>query len=366
LIIGIDAHNIRGHGGAVNHLYEILNNLNPNEFNIEKIVIWSNKNTLYKLPDKNFIKKVVVPALEKNLLFRLGWQILRLKKNAQNEKCDVLFVPGGIFLSTFKPYVVMAQNLLPFDYEARKIYKGSTKYYKLLFQEKLLKYSFKRAKGIIFISYASRKIILSRFKNLKVKNTVIYHGVSERFFYKGERKQQEKKKILVVADLSLHKGYSNLLKAFVELYEEGLNIKVTIVGGISDSYSQKVLNEIKGLAKKYNFINYLGKIDYNEIHKIYFENEYFIFASHCEAFGMPLVEAMAANMQIACADIPVFMEILRKKDRYFMVENYNSIMNTIKTLIKKNKEDDFSVQISKTFIWQNCNYKTFHFLGDII
>ena len=53
--IGINAVNIRA-GGGLNHLKEILLNLDPAMFNIEKVIIWSNKSTITHIPDLKWIK----------------------------------------------------------------------------------------------------------------------------------------------------------------------------------------------------------------------------------------------------------------------------------------------------------------------
>ncbi len=38
--IGIDASNLRGGGGGVTHLIQLLDATNPKKFNIEKIIVW--------------------------------------------------------------------------------------------------------------------------------------------------------------------------------------------------------------------------------------------------------------------------------------------------------------------------------------
>ena len=122
--IGIDAINIRT-GGGLNHLKEILLNLDPAMFNIEKVIVWSNRSTLNNLPDLNWIKKIDVSQISSSWYNLLWWSFKTLKKELINEKCNILFVPGGIYFGKFRPYVTMAQNILPFDKIERKKYRYS-------------------------------------------------------------------------------------------------------------------------------------------------------------------------------------------------------------------------------------------------
>ena len=57
MILGIDASNIKT-GGGLTHCLEIINNKSYIDSGFEKVVIWSNKNTLDKIiDDKSIIKK---------------------------------------------------------------------------------------------------------------------------------------------------------------------------------------------------------------------------------------------------------------------------------------------------------------------
>lgn len=51
--IGIDATNIKT-GGVLTHLYEILCELDPSKFGIERVVIWGGTSTLAKIEDKDW------------------------------------------------------------------------------------------------------------------------------------------------------------------------------------------------------------------------------------------------------------------------------------------------------------------------
>ncbi len=56
-------------------------------------------------------------------------------------------------------------------------------------------------------------------------------------------------------------------------------------------------------------IRFIGAVPYQEILAHYRAADLFVFPSYLETFGHPLLEAMAADLPVVAADIPVFREI---------------------------------------------------------
>ena len=113
MIIGIDASNIRS-GGGLTHLVELLRASDPVKHDFNKIIIWASQSTLDSILDYPWLLKRFEAVLERNFLFRAIWQWKYIGKLAEYENCSILFVPGGSFLTNFRPVVTMNQNLLPF------------------------------------------------------------------------------------------------------------------------------------------------------------------------------------------------------------------------------------------------------------
>ena len=68
LVIGIDATNIRGGGGAT-HLIELLANLDPEKLNIKKVVLWTGASTSSLIMNKDWLVKVNPKMLNMGLFF---------------------------------------------------------------------------------------------------------------------------------------------------------------------------------------------------------------------------------------------------------------------------------------------------------
>ena len=156
MIIGIDASNIRS-GGGLTHLVELIKNVKPEEHNIRHIIVWACKSTLDSIDDEPWIIKRNYEVLEKNFIIRAVWQWKNLKKLLIKEKCSILFVPGGSFVTNFRPIVTMNQNLLPFEYREIFRYGFSLSMVKFLLLRIAQKLSFKNSNGIIFLIFLFSK-----------------------------------------------------------------------------------------------------------------------------------------------------------------------------------------------------------------
>jgi glycosyltransferase involved in cell wall biosynthesis len=76
-------------------------------------------------------------------------------------------------------------------------------------------------------------------------------------------------------------------------------------------------------------VKFTGPIPYQEIEKLYQENDIFIFPSLAESFGHPLVEAMASGLPIIASDIPICREICGDAAVYFSPLDPNELAEKI-------------------------------------
>ena len=144
--IGIDASNITV-GGGLSHLIELLNAATPSHYGFKKVIVWAPLSTLMQINDKPWLIKCHHKSLEKNLFHRALWQRNILGLEMQKENCDLLFVPGGSFVTDFRPIVTMSQNLLPFEWRELRRYGFSLLTLKWLLLRYSQSKSFKKEKN---------------------------------------------------------------------------------------------------------------------------------------------------------------------------------------------------------------------------
>ena len=373
--IGIDAINIRT-GGGLNHLKEILSNLDPAMFNIEKVIIWSNISTINHIPDSKWIKSIDASKMINSWVGLLRWNFKILHDELLNERCDVLFVPGGTYLGKFRPYVTMAQNLLPFDKIERNKYRYSKDYFRFILLELIQKYTFKKADGVIFLTnYSQKKIINESIGPIGGVVKTIYHGVDKSFFNASRQQKDIFKnrnapiKSLYVSIINYYKNQTNVVKAFEILIDKGYDIELELVGPAFSPALVELKNLIAKLNGLKNKIRYIGNVENKELKKYYNNADIFIFASSCETFGMILLEAMASGLPIACSNVSSMSEILEQNGEYFDPNDPISISQAIESLLISMKKriyySNSVIKRAKQFTWEKCSNKTFQFITTI-
>ena len=351
MILGIEAVNIRN-GGGLNHLQNFLKENSKTNF-YKKIIIFTNSSTKAKLSHIYNIEIVVKKAFNLPYFLYVFYQLFFIKKDLQRHNCDLVFVPGSIFLIDF-PSILMPQNMLPFENEETKRFplNGRIKFFLIGLAQK---YSLKKANGIIYLSeYAFKKI--KSFSNL-TKTIIIPHGINQTECNVNnilEFNLQNPMKLLYVSPLYPYKHHEILVKAIEELINDGLNIKYKIVGGGSNNY----VESLKSLIKNSN-IEFVGEVAPNDVSKYLAEANVFIFASTCENLPITLLEAMSHGLPIICSNYGAMPEVLdNSSDFFFDPTNLISIKQSISKAYFQtdslNLEAIKNKKLSKKYTWE-CN-----------
>jgi glycosyltransferase involved in cell wall biosynthesis len=374
MILGIDATNIRT-GGGLTHLKEVLSNATPSQFGFDKVVIWSSQATLDKLPNFDWLNKQSHTYLNKGFLASFFFQIVILSKMAKQKKCNVVFVPGGTFLGSFKPFVTMSQNMLPFEFKEVSRFKSFSVKLRFLILFFLQSFTFKRANGIVFLTNYALNFISKKIKLNDKKNTIIPHGISKNFLNQPKNQKSIENyskespfKILYVSIVTAYKHQWNVAEAVLKLHQEGFPIQLSLIG---PSTNESISKLSVFLQKKENVkvINYLGSIPHEELSNFYKEADAFVFASTCENMPIILIEAMTAGLPIACSEKQPMPEVLEDAGIYFDATNSESIYNGIKQLLLDSNQRlviaTKAFEKTKNYTWQNCSNDTFQYLQNI-
>lgn len=130
---------------------------------------------------------------------------------------------------------------------------------------------------------------------------------------------------LMVGTIEPRKGYLQSLSAFEELWAQGMNLNLVIVGSegwkpLPDS-GRRTIPETIAKIKNHPELNrrlfWLNGISDEYLEKVYAESTCLIVASEGEGFGLPLIEATQYKLPIIARDIPVFREVAGTHAFYF-------------------------------------------------
>jgi glycosyltransferase involved in cell wall biosynthesis len=373
--IGIDASNIRS-GGAVTHLCEILKALDMEEAGIESIDVWSNRETLSKIEPKEGIALNTDPALEKGLLSRFYWQQRTLTTIARG-RYDILYIPGGSYLGSFRPFVTMNRNLQPFDDETRRRYQPSFQKCRLALLEKIQAQTYKKAEGVIFLSNEAKRITQKKIGDDCDNTVIVPHGIASKFFNVPKQQQSLNNytaakpfHLLYASRINVYKHQEKVIEAVHLLREEGYPVVLDLVGSIENRQSGRLFKRaLSKFDSRNEFVRYYGRIAQDQLLDFYYNADAFIFASSCETFGQILLEAMASALPIACAGRSAMPEILMDNGLYFDPQQPSSIRNVLRTLLDSRElRQRLSLAARKeaeTYSWKRCAESTFHFIRSV-
>lgn len=373
MTIAIDASNIRT-GGGITHLVKILTYADPLKFDVEKVIVYSNDNTLSKLPNFRWLVKKSDPWLNRGVLYSFLYQRIKLVHSLNEQNVDLLFVPGGTYIGSFRPFVTMSQNMLPFESEELNRFKRFRDRLKLHILRYTQSRTFLRSNAVIFLTqYAKEEI--SKKICLRKPSQIIPHGIDIDFMQQPKKQKEIKEynidnpfKLLYVSIINCYKHQWNVAQAVLKLREKGIPICLDLVG----DYEQDSLNKLNKVIASdiYRCINYMGLIDHDKLTDIYKNADGFVFASSCENQPIILLEAMAAGLPIACSNKGPMPEVLGDAGIYFNPLSIDSIIESFSEFIfNKEKRAELSQKAylkSLNYSWKDCSNQTFNYLAKII
>ncbi len=135
---------------------------------------------------------------------------------------------------------------------------------------------------------------------------------------------------LMVGTIEPRKGYTQTLSAFEQIWTEGLDSILVIVG--KEGWGTNVLiNKLRHHPERGKRLFWLDGINDEYLEKVYAASTCLIAASYGEGFGLPLIEAAQHKLPIIARDIPVFHEVAGEHAYYFTGKEPDAIATAIST-----------------------------------
>lgn len=375
--LGIDAANLNGVGGALVHIRALLQSARPTEHGFDRVVIWGSRNTLCQLKDQPWLEKHTSAALNGSLIDRSLWQKYDLPFYARAANIDLLFAPGSNVPSTFRPFVTMNRNMLPFDLGEIFRYRSIPVICKLLALRHSQAKSFRKAAGLIFLTEYARDRLASTIGTLAGRTAIIAHGVDESFRAdpKSQRlisdcTKEDPFKILYASSISPYKNHGQVIDAMEQLRREGLPVALELAGPPYPPSLVKLKQAIGRATDSGRWITYHGPVTPQRMRDLYRDADLGLFASTCETFSIVLLEKMAASLPIACSNRGPGAELLGDTAFYFDARDPASIANAVRDFLQGPINRMVSAHRNhmraKAYSWDRCARETFGFLAECV
>jgi glycosyltransferase involved in cell wall biosynthesis len=275
---------------------------------------------------------------------RILWEQFILPFAIRKHRIDVLFNPGFTApLAYGRPMVTVFHDL------QHKRHPEYFRWFDLPFWNFLLAASARRSRGLIAVSQATAGD-LERYYGRRAQ--VIHHGV-ERQFLEISQHREPGDYLLCASTTHPHKNLERLLRVHAGIQ----NAPRLVIAGVRGFAAQ----EIEKLAG--DSVEITGWIPREQLYELYRRARGFIYPSTFEGFGMPVLEAMAAGVPVACSDILPLREIAGSTVHFFDPESDSEIHDALLLLASGKLATDAAALRSADFSWEKTARATLDYLS---
>lgn len=157
---------------------------------------------------------------------------------------------------------------------------------------------------------------------------VVHHGVDPSFLAM-ERREPERF-LLCVSTLHPHKNLARLVEAFGQFRERHPEFRL-VIPGMPGFFTDQLQAKIAALGLG-NAVELKGWIPREELMRLYERAWAFVYPSTFEGFGMPVLEAMAAGIPVACSAIPPLREVAGDAALQFPPEDTDALAEALERI----------------------------------
>jgi glycosyltransferase involved in cell wall biosynthesis len=167
---------------------------------------------------------------------------------------------------------------------------------------------------------------------------------------------------LMVGTMEPRKGHVLVLDAFEQLWAEGIDVILVVVGKqgwMSDTLVARMRSHAQAGAR----LIWLQQASDEYLEHIYASAYALVAASEAEGFGLPLVEAARHGLPVIARDIPVFREVSGGFARYFDGGRQDSLVEALRqqmTSGRAGRVPDAATILS----WQDATGRLWDMLSD--
>ena len=275
---------------------------------------------------------------------RILYEQLVLPRRAA--KVDILFNPG--FTAPF----FGIKNVTVFHDLQNKRHPEYFRWFELPFWDLLLWASAKRSQRLITVSQSTHDD-LARYYHLK--SEIILHGVDPQYFDIGERRRPEKF-LLCVSTLHPHKNHVRLIRAFAKFQQKNADYHL-VLAGIRGFAVKEIQAEIAALNLT-SSVRITGWIPQTELFDLYARAAGMVYPSTFEGFGMPVIEAMAAQVPLACSNIEPLHSLVGGCAIKFDPLSEDAITQALHRLIESPLSFGPALQWARQYSWKQAAHQT--------
>jgi glycosyltransferase involved in cell wall biosynthesis len=236
---------------------------------------------------------------------RILWEQIALPLEAARYRLNAMLNPGFT-----APLFTACRQVATFHDLQHKRHPEYFRWFDLPFWRFLLWASARKSRRIIVPSGNTRADLVYYYGVLRDRIVVIPHGVSPDFF--DLKRPELDPFLLCVSTLHPHKNIERLIRA----YARKPRAQRLILAGMRGFHTQPVEKLIADLNLR-ECVEITGWLARDKLLGLYDRAWACVYPSTFEGFGMPVLEALAAGIPLACSDIPPLREVAGEAALFF-------------------------------------------------
>ena len=297
------------------------------------------------------VRVITYPIALSNGLKRLWFDNVQIHRIVEKKKIDLL-----VSFANFGPYkarcrhILFETNALYFCDNIRHLYSRKARLVSDM-RKLLIKLSGTHADLIVTPSESFKNQLERSLGFPPARMEVLYHAMDRESL--GETKksesdeEDEKVRFVCTSHLTRHKRVEVLLEAVKLLKEDpeipkAFHVKCTFDRRDNRGYYDELTNTIEQ-EKLGELVEFTGRVDQNEMARLYTEADCMVHTTACESFGFALLEAKIFRLPTICSDIPVNKEIAKNAALYFKTDDPRDLARQMKRFILE-RPDDFDYE----------------------
>jgi len=256
---------------------------------------------------------------------RIIWEQSALPLECSRYRVDVLFNPGFT-----APFFCPCAQVTTFHDLQHKRHPEYFRWFDLPFWNLLLRLAVERSKALIAVSEATQRDLIEFYPSSAGRISVVHHGVDPAFFYLDRSVIEPY--LLCVSTLHPHKNIERLIRAF-DKWTGPEKLVLAGMRGFQTALIEKLIAE-RALDARIELKGWIGR---EELMQLYARARGFIYPSTFEGFGMPVLEAMAAGVPVACSGIAPLKEVAGPGALFFDPADETDIGRAIGLVLRDEK-----------------------------
>ena len=300
---------------------------------------------------------VTVQRLPDNLsglLPSLLWSTFSVRKWVRQNEIDVMFYPAGnrrLSWNAGCPTVGCVHDLSGFSVQAK--YDPVRMFY----IKRVLPAMIRRLTVPLTVSEHSKSDIVRYAHVPEDRIQVVYNGFDRKEYAPANEPATERYWLYVSRIEHPGKNHFGLIEAYDKLAETERNLpKLILAGGDWDGAAQ--VHERHDRSPNRDRIEFLGFVPDERLHSLVQHAEAVIYPSLYEGFGIPILEAMACAVPVACSNTSSLPEVGGDAVLYFNPANSDSISDAMRTLANdpatRATLSERGLKRSLAFSWEKC------------